>query len=85
MIKNCLIWSSLPLTQYRGQAYDSTSNMSGHINGTAAKNSRSEPTTLYVHCLPHCTKIYIRMPAVNWQEYISDLGGLTMELRDFIW
>ena len=46
VIKDCLIRFSLPITQCRGQAYDGASNMSGHINGVAAKIQEIEPIQL---------------------------------------
>lgn len=40
-ILSCLGRLGLPITQCRGQAYDGASNMSGHINGVAAKIQKS--------------------------------------------
>ena len=55
-IKDCLVRFALPLSQCKGQAYDGASNMSGHCHGVAATLQREQPTSLYVHCLAHCTK-----------------------------
>ena len=46
LIKDCLLCFSLPLSQCRGQAYDSTFNMSGHISGVAAQIQEIEPTAI---------------------------------------
>ena len=83
VIKDSLIRFALPISQCRGQAYDGASNMSGHINGVAAKIQEAEPTALYVHCLAHCTNLCLqsigkKIPVI-WEAL-----NLTMELSDFI-
>ena len=42
LIQDCLIRFSLPISQYRGQAYDGAANMSGYISGVAARIQRIE-------------------------------------------
>ena len=59
-IKDCLIRLSLPLAQCRGQAYDGASNMSGHLNGVAAKIQSEVPSALFVHCFAHCTNLALQ-------------------------
>jgi len=36
-LKGCLGRHNISISQYCGQAYDKASNMSGHLNGVAAK------------------------------------------------
>ena len=43
----------LDMQQCRGQTYDGASNMSGHINRTAAIIQRDYPLATYVHCTSH--------------------------------
>jgi len=43
-IKDVLIHCILPLSNYRGQAYDGTSNMKGCLNGRATQILTSKPT-----------------------------------------
>jgi len=50
----------LPINQYWGQAYDEAANVSGHINGVAAKIQEVEPRPIYVHCLEHCTNFSLQ-------------------------
>ena len=52
-VKDTLIRCCLPLSQCRGQAYDSASNMSGIKNGVQALVKQEENKALYVHCLAH--------------------------------
>lgn len=47
-IKDCLIQLSLPIAQHRGQAYEGASNMSGHLNGVAAKIQSEVPNALFI-------------------------------------
>ena len=82
LIEDCLVWFSLPLNQCRGQAYDSPSNMSGHIGGVAAQIQREEPTALYVHCLAHCTNLCLQTvgraiaPVRDALELVMGVGQL---------
>ena len=43
----------------RGQAYDGASNMSGKINGTAARISSLYPLALYTHCVSHSLNLAV--------------------------
>ena len=59
-IKDCLLRCCLPMSQCRGQAYDGAGNMSGYLNGVAAKIQNDVPSALYVHCLAHCTNLCLQ-------------------------
>ncbi len=53
VIGDILIHCSLPITQWRGQAFDRASNMSGVRNGIQALVKKDADQALYVHCLAH--------------------------------
>ena len=53
VVKDCLIRFSSLISQCRGQAYDGTSNMSGHLNGVAAQIEKDVPAALFLHCFAH--------------------------------
>lgn len=59
-LKDCLIIFSLPISQCCGQGYDGASNMSGHLNGVAARIERDVPSALFVHCFAHCTNLCLQ-------------------------
>ena len=50
----------LPINKCRGQAYDGASNMSGAINGVAARIQYEEPSAVYVHCLAHSLNLCLQ-------------------------
>ena len=45
---------------YRGQAYDRSVNMSGHLRGVAARFNKEEPAVLHVHCLAHSPNLCLQ-------------------------
>ena len=59
-IKDRLVQFGLPISKCRGQAYDRASNMSGHINGVVTQIQKQEPSVVYVHCLAHCTNLFLQ-------------------------
>ena len=59
-IKDTLIRCNLDLAQCCGQAYDGASNMSGQLNGIAARIQREELKALYVHCMAHCLNLCLQ-------------------------
>src|SRR5438067_5948362 len=59
-LKDCLIRFSIPLTRCCGQGYDGAANMSGHLNGVAAKLQKEAPGAVYVHCLAHCINLCLQ-------------------------
>ena len=83
VIRDSLTRLGLPLSQCRGQAYDSASNMSGHISGVAARIEEAEPTAIYAHCLAHSTNLCLQ--AVGRQSSpIREALDLTMEVSQLI-
>ena len=76
-IKDVLIRCSLPINQYRGQAYDGASNMSGINNGVQALFKAETKQVLYVHCLAHNTCEVIR----DVLNFIYELTQLFDSLR----
>ena len=57
VIKDILIRCILPLNNGRGQAYDGSSNMMGHLRGVATRIQEEQPSALKVHCLAHCLNL----------------------------
>ena len=53
IIKDVLIRRVLPLDNCRGQAYDSASNMMGHLTGVTRQIQNKCPAALKIHCLAH--------------------------------
>ena len=76
-IKDCLLRCCLPISQCRGQAYDGTGNMSGYVNGVAAKIQNDVPSALYAHCLAHCTNLCLH-------RSVRDALDLVMGVADLI-
>ena len=60
VIKDALLHLIVPTNQCRGQAYDGASNMSGHLNGVAARIVKESPKAHYVHCLAHSLNLYLQ-------------------------
>ena len=80
VIKTFIVGIMLPFDQCRGQAY---ANMSGHINGVAAKLQEIEPRVIYVHCLAHCTNLSLQQ--VGRQVLcIHEALNLVMELSHYL-
>ena len=82
-IKDCLIRLTLPIGQCRGQAYDGASNMSGRIQGVAARIQNDEPSAIYVHCLAHCTNLCLQTVGRQCPP-IRDALELVMEVSQLI-
>jgi len=73
----------LPLSQCRGQVYDGTSNMSGHLSGVAAQIKSEQPAALHVHCLAHCLNPCLQDAA--WIcSHVHDALELIIELVKLI-
>uniref|UniRef100_H3AMU6 DUF4371 domain-containing protein n=1 Tax=Latimeria chalumnae TaxID=7897 RepID=H3AMU6_LATCH len=60
VLKDALSRCGIPLANCRGQAYDDGSNMSGKLNGVAAKLQEEVPSAIYVHCLLHCLNLAVQ-------------------------
>jgi len=72
-----------PINQCQGQAYDGAANMSGHINGVAARIQEVKPRAIYVHCLANCTNLSLQQ--VGRQVLcMHEALNLVMELSHFI-
>ena len=70
-IKNVSICSILPLSNCRGQAYDSASNMMGHLRGVATLIENEHPSAFRVPCFAHCLNFCSQDAAVQALEQIS--------------
>ena len=81
-IKDVLIRCAIPLSQWRGQAYDGASNMSGPYSGVAARITQEEPAALPVHCLAHCINLCLQdisqqsKPVRDALDLVFELVGL---------
>ena len=51
---------NLHLAQCRGQAYDSASNMAGHLSGVSTRILSEKPRALYVHCMGQCLNLCLQ-------------------------
>ena len=60
VIKDALLHLIVPINQCRGQAYDGVSNMSGHLNGVAARIVKESPKVHYVYCLAHSLNLCLQ-------------------------
>uniref|UniRef100_H3A554 HAT C-terminal dimerisation domain-containing protein n=1 Tax=Latimeria chalumnae TaxID=7897 RepID=H3A554_LATCH len=60
VLNDILIRCNIPPGLCRGQAYDSASNMSGHIRGVAARFKQQNPAAIHIHCLAHCTNLCLQ-------------------------
>ena len=69
----------LPVKKLRGQAYDGTSNMSGHIRGVAGRVRHEQKAALYVHCLAHSLNLFLQDAACVCTP-IRDCLHLALEL-----
>ena len=60
-LKNVLICNNgLQISKCHGQAYDGASNMSGHLNGVAARIQKEQPKAHYVHCVAHSLNLCLQ-------------------------
>ena len=59
-LKNVLICNGLQISKCYSQAYDGASNMSGHLNGVAAKIQKEQPKAHYVHCVVHSLNPFLQ-------------------------
>ena len=59
-LKNGLICNGLQISKCHGQAYDGASNMSGHLNGVAARIQKEQPKAHYVHCVAHSLNLCLQ-------------------------
>ena len=82
-LKSCLGKHVLPIAQCRGQAYDGASNMSGHLNGVAARIEKDVPAALYLHCFAHCTNLCLQTVGRKC-VVVRDALDLVMEISQLI-
>ena len=82
-LKNCLEKHTIPLSQCRGQAYDGASNMSGYLNGVAARIEKDVPAALYLHCFAHCTNLCLQSVGRKCTA-VRDALDLVMEVSQLI-
>ena len=73
MISNCC-----------GQAYDGASNMSGWLNGVAARIQAIEKKAHYVHCTAHCMNLCLQDCGRNC-AIIRDALTVATELATIIY
>lgn len=59
-LKKVLIFNGLEISKCCGQAYDGASNMSGHLNGVAARIQKDERKAHYIHCAAHCLNLCLQ-------------------------
>lgn len=60
VIKDVLLRCSLRTEDCRGQCYDGASNMSGRLNGVAARFVSENPKAAYVHCSAHSLNLAVQ-------------------------
>ena len=60
VLKDMLIRCSLPISLYRGQAYDGAATMQGKRKGVATQIMSATPSALPVHCVAHCLNLCLQ-------------------------
>ena len=74
LVKDALLRFNLNLRDCRGHGYDGAANMSGRLNGLAAKFSSEVPEAIYVHCTAHSLDLVV-------QEWLRTLPGILCTLE----
>lgn len=82
-LKNVLICNGLQISKCHGQAYDGASNMSGHLNGVAARIQKEQPKAHYVHCVAHSLNLCLQDCGQNCIT-IREALTVTTELASII-
>ena len=82
-LKNILICNGLQLSKCCGQAYDGASNMSGHLNGVAARIQREQPKAHYIHCVAHSLNLCLQDCGQNCKT-VRETLTVTTELASII-
>ncbi|XP_036303411.1 zinc finger MYM-type protein 1 isoform X3 [Pipistrellus kuhlii] len=57
------------ISKVRGQAYDSTTNLRGKFNKSAAEFKKEEPRALYVHCYAH----FLDLAVIRFCKEVKEL------------
>ncbi|XP_046569596.1 zinc finger MYM-type protein 1-like [Haliotis rubra] len=83
VLKDTLIRCDLPLSNCRGQGYDSASNFQGHVNGVAVQLQGEEPRAVHVHCLAHCINLALQ-EATRACKPLRDALDITIEVNKLI-
>ena len=83
VIKDTLLRCNLDINVLVGQAYDGASNMSGRINGVAARISDEHPAALHVHCNNHCLQLCVQ-DAASESRCVQDALNVCLELYNII-
>ncbi|XP_036112772.1 zinc finger MYM-type protein 1 isoform X1 [Molossus molossus] len=65
------------LNKIRGQAYDSTTNLRGKFNKSAAEFKKEEPRALYIHCYAHFLDLAVIRFCREVKELRSALNTLS--------
>ena len=55
-----MLCNGLDISKCYGQAYDGASNMSGHLNGVAARIQKEHPKAHYIHCVAHSLNLCLQ-------------------------
>ena len=76
LIKDCLLRSSLLITNCRGQCYDGASVMAGHVSGVSKRIAEEEPRAVFVHCMAHSLNLALQESARQWPIYRDMLDYL---------
>ena len=82
-LKNVLICNGLQISKCYGQTYDGASNMSGHLNGVAARIQKEQPKAHYVHCVAHSLNLCLQDCGQNCIT-VREALTVTIELASII-
>ena len=82
-LKNVLMCNGLQISKCYGQAYDGASNMSGHLNGVAARIQKEQPQAHYIHCVAHSLNLCLQDCGQNCRA-IREALTVTIELASII-
>ena len=82
-LKDILLRCNLMLDDYRWQAYDGASTMSGHLSGVGVRLQAENPVAYRIHCANHRLDLVLKACA-NESKLIGDVLSLVQELAVFI-
>ncbi|XP_029448223.1 zinc finger MYM-type protein 1-like isoform X2 [Rhinatrema bivittatum] len=83
VLNDVLIRCNMPLALCRGQTYDGTADMSGHIRNVAAQFKRRNPAALHIYCFAQCINLCLQDVGKNCKA-VQDALDLVLEVTCLI-
>ena len=69
-LKDILLRCNLRINEYRWQAYDGASTMSGHLSGVSARIQAESPAAHGIHCANH--RLDLALKLCTYQSEVVD-------------